>query len=187
MEVLLKKVTWSEFREMDFPDAGEAYYELLNGEIVERSSPSIEHQDILMRLAFEMELFNRTNNLGIILPAPLDVVLDDENVPQPDLIFIKKERNFLYENRKSALTGTPDLVVEIIWPSSVRRDRFVKRDIYERFGVPEYWLVDPQNRSIEIYRLVENQFKIHEVASENEEIHSISLENFTLDLARIFG
>lgn len=130
---------------MALPEDG-PQYELLDGRLEMNPSPRSYHQRVLGRLHVALyEQLERTG-LGLVLLAPMDVVLDDRNVLQPDLLFVRAERTGIVRDR---VHGPPDLVVEVLSPSTTRRDREVKRRLYARFGVPACWIVDPEARSLE--------------------------------------
>jgi len=186
MEVLTKKMTYAEFRNMELDDRDNLLYELINGEIMQRSSPTVRHQRIVRRLVRFLEKYLEEKPLGELFFAPLDVVLDDENVPQPDIFFIQKERDFIIDEAASIVFGRPDLVMEVISPGTVKNDRIAKKDVYERFGVGEYWLVDPGNATIEVYLLHQNRYAIHAFAAERGLVASTLLQGFSLEVAEVF-
>jgi Uma2 family endonuclease len=99
----------------------------------------------------------------------VDVVLDQENTVQPDLIFVAAANLGIVQRR--ALFGVPDLLVEMVSPSSVRRDRYDKRELYPRFGVKEYWIGDPANRAFEVLTLVAGHYELHSSAEERGRVH----------------
>jgi len=132
------------------PDDGKRY-ELLDGELFVMPSPSGWHQVILANLVRALDLHVRSRHLGMILFAPLDVIFADTSVAQPDLVYIDNERMPLLARR--GVEGAPTLLVEILSPSTTRRDREVKFSLYARYGVPFYWIVDPEARVLEAYRL----------------------------------
>lgn len=115
--------------------------------------------------------------------APVDVVLDEKNVVQPDLVFVSTANAVILERR--GVMGAPDLVVEIISPTSLRRDRYEKRELYARFGVKEYWLADVANRSIEILSLQNGGYRLLTCATNKGKIRSEILPGFELDLASL--
>jgi Uma2 family endonuclease len=115
--------------------------------------------------------------------APVDVVLDEKNVVQPDLIFVSNANSGILERR--GIEGVPDLVVEIISPTSLRRDRYDKRELYARFGVKEFWLADVANRSIEILSLQQGGYQLLSCATNEGKIRSAVLPGFELDLASL--
>ncbi len=121
--------------------------------------------------------------LGRLFISPVDVVLDPENVVQPDLVFVAAKNLGIIEKR--AIFGTPDLLVELLSPSSVRRDRYTKMNLYARFGVKEYWIGDPANRSLEILTLKEGRYELRCSADEKGKLSSLVLTGLKFDLAEI--
>ena len=118
--------------------------------------------------------------------APVDVFLNDNSAPQPDLIYRAPDKVNLVTG--DGVTGALTLVVEVISPSSIYRDRVTKKTLYERFGVPEYWLVDPTDNFIEIYALTDGQYKLLSAASTEEgQLSSGVLPGLVLDLNVLFG
>jgi Uma2 family endonuclease len=126
--------------------------ELIDGELYRPPSPHVRHQKILGRLYQELENAARPHRLGEVFLSPLDVVLDTQRplVVQPDLIFVSTERLPIIGQR---IEGAPDLVVEVLSPTSALRDRTEKSVWYGQYGVREYWVVDPESRTIEVRRL----------------------------------
>ncbi len=186
MEVLQKKMTYGEFRELDFADNDDSWYELINGELVRKQSPTVEHQIISGNIEFELMTYVKQTQSGTVLHAPLDVVLDDRNAYHPDIFFIRKERLFIIDKKEQIVIGSPDLVVEILSKSTAAHDRGAKRETYERNGVREYWLVDPRNKSVEVYGLVEQRYKLIAYQEENGLVQSAALEGFELDIEKVF-
>ena len=127
-------------------------YELLDGDLIMVAAPNLKHQRVSARLHTQMGRFIEDRALGTLLYAPCDVVLSDTDVVQPDLLFVSREREHLLSDGEK-VRGAPDLVVEILSPSSADRDRGAKRDLYGAHGVKEYWLVDPIAETISIHRL----------------------------------
>jgi Uma2 family endonuclease len=111
------------------------------------------------------------------------VIFSEDNTAQPDILFIAKENAGI---TKSHVFGAPDLAVEILSPSSIRRDRYDKLEQYARFGVKEYWIVDPANRSIEILALRDGRYAVHAHATETGAVSSLVLSGFTFDVAQVF-
>ena len=165
--------------------ADDQRYEVINGHLLMAPAPDTWHQDWVSDLHILIKLFVRKNKLGRTFVAPVDVVLDEENVVQPDLVFVASNNLRIIERR--AIFGTPDLLVEIISPSSVRRDRYVKQALYTRFGVKEYWIGDAANRSLEILTLKEGRYELHCVAEEKGKLTSLVLPGLEFDLADIQG
>jgi len=186
MDISTEKITYTTFRQMDFDDPNSHLYELINGEIVKKGAPHIQHQAILGELYSVFKTFVKKQDLGKVYFAPVDVVLSENNAPQPDLFFIKKDRLKIIDEAEGVVMGAPDLAVEIISPGSVRRDRVVKKELYEQFGIAEYWLVDPQNASIEVYILENEHYQLHLLADKGDTVSSKLLEGFTFDTGEIF-
>ena len=177
------KFTYEDYKNL--PESETKRYELIEGELIIVPSPTFEHQDISANLVFALAKFVREHKLGKVLHAPLDVVLDDENVVQPDIIFISKAR--LQIIHQEAIKGAPDLVIEILSSSTRERDRTVKKKLYARAGVTEYWLVDPQSKTIEILKLGEAGFERVALYSQDEALTSPVLPGLQIDLREIFS
>lgn len=134
--------------------------EYLNGDIVMTPARSPQHQIIVTNLLLLLGIYAAKEGLGLVLPAPLDVVLSkEEQIAQPDLIFISKARASKLVTR-AAIAGAPDLVLEIISPSTARADRKIKPPLYARYGVAEYWLVDPEDQSVEVFVLDGETYRV---------------------------
>ncbi|MFT5130714.1 MAG: Uma2 family endonuclease [Rhodothermales bacterium] len=132
---------------LSMPEGG-PQYELIEGDLIMAPAPNSEHQDISGEISYALRSYARQHG-GRVFYAPLDVFLDEHNVLQPDILWISPER--LPRISKRGLEGAPDLVVEILSESTKTRDKNVKLKLYRRFGVREYWLVDPKTQSIEIH------------------------------------
>ncbi|TVL99332.1 MAG: Uma2 family endonuclease [Candidatus Brocadia sp. WS118] len=165
-------------------------YEIVGGRLsMMVPAPEFNHQRIAMTLAVKFYLFVEKHGLGYVVDAPTDVILDEENVVQPDILFISRENKDVI--RKNGVFGPPDLVVEIVSPSTQYRDVYEKKDLYARFRVKEYWIVNPYTRRIEVLSL--NEQGIYILFSEgymdeggNRVIKSAVLKDFTLDLGEVF-
>ncbi len=186
IEVGAEKMNYEQFREMEIPDGDTHTYELINGEIVKRASPNSPHQNLFSELFILLGVFIKKNKLGKLYSAPFDVVLDEENVPQPDIFFITKKREFIIEPNGPVI-GAPDLVIEILSKSTAKYDRGIKKDLYEKFQVKEYWIADPKNASIEVYEIVEGKYKLVGYAAEEGVITSSVLEGLELEMKDLFG
>lgn len=180
------KMTWSEFRQLEFDDFDPYIYELLNGTVMKRSAPSLKHQRVARKLLLHLDQHIETNGLGEIFPAPVDVYFDEHTGFQPDLAFVAADRAFLIE-AEDYIHGAPDILVEIISPGSVQRDRVIKKEICQRFAVREFWLVDPQYHTVEIYIMQENVYALHTIVENSGHITSTVLTGLSLDIEQIFG
>ena len=139
------------------PDDGKRY-ELIEGELFVSPSPSTRHQTVSRRLQFALMETLEKPGLAQIFNAPTDLLLKDTTVVVPDLVIVGADRFPIITRR--ALEGPPDVVVEILSPSSLDRDGYIKRKLYESFAIPEYWLVDPEQGLITVYRLDEGTYGI---------------------------
>jgi Uma2 family endonuclease len=168
------------------PDDGKRY-ELIEGEIFVSRAPGLSHQTLLKNLIWFVDGYLRSNPIGILWPTP-GVILDEFNAVIPDLIFVRNERIDEVASTEK-ITGAPDLVIEIMSPGAEnsRRDRVLKLQIYQRFGVSEYWVVDGYQRSIEVYRLVEGKLERITTVSNGDELTSASLPGFSCQAWQIFG
>ena len=173
-----KKVTVKELFDMELEEG--YFYELLNGIIVKKQAPSPQHQEASGNIYAAMHAFVKTNQLGKCYTAPIDVFFDKHNNAQPDILFIKKDRQFIIT--KNGIEGHPDLIVEVISPSSVRNDKVTKKALYLTFGVAEYWLVDPLYHTIDIYGLENNDYVLKSSAVEFGEVESLVLEGFKIEI-----
>jgi Uma2 family endonuclease len=132
-----------------FPDDGKRH-ELIGGEHFVTPSPGLRHQAISMNLSFLLSSFLRQRPLGKVFHAPFDVVLTPHDVVEPDLLYVSAERREILTAPN--VQGAPDLAIEILSPSSRRQDELLKRDLYERTGVAEYWIVDPEAETVKVFR-----------------------------------
>ena len=126
-------------------------YELLDGHLIMIAAPNLKHQRVQRNLGQKLNQFIQERDLGELFYAPCDVFLSNTDVVQPDLLFVSREREHLLSDGQK-VRGAPDLVIEILSPSSADTDRGAKRDLYGRHGVTEYWLVDPIAETVSIHR-----------------------------------
>jgi Uma2 family endonuclease len=132
-------------------------YEIHDGELSVTPTPTSRHQWIVMRLLVALDAHVTAHDLGIVLPAPITVVLAETSVVEPDIIYIEKARMNLVGAR-GTIDGAPTLAVEILSPSTARIDRQTKKQLFERYGVPFYWIVDPDARAIDVYRATDGAY-----------------------------
>jgi Uma2 family endonuclease len=142
-----RKLTYEDF--VRFPEDGQRH-EILDGVHVVSPAPAPDHQFLLHDLQVVLGSFIREHKLGRMAAAPLDVELSKHNIFQPDLLFISNERLGIVGSTK--LEGVPDLVAEVLSPSTRRRDLGEKRACYEQLGVREYWIFDLQAATVQIFR-----------------------------------
>ncbi len=174
------KFTYEDY--LNTPD--DKRYELLDGELVMPPAPGELHQSVSGMLGWKLVQFAVENRLGRVYHAPFDVVLSDMDVVQPDLIFVSNERADIIT--PANIQGAPDLVVEILSPSTAARDKTFKRSLYARHGITEYWMVDLTEKTIIVLRLGERGFEVVNTYGEGETLTSPTLQGFTLSLNDIF-
>jgi Uma2 family endonuclease len=128
-------------------------YEIIDGELFELHAAGNEHQETCTLTSFELELWNRQTRLGTVLVGP-GLIFSDDNNTIPDLVWVSHARRAALEQADDKLHGGPELVVEVLSPGAenARRDTELKLDLYGRRGVDEYWVLDPPQRTISVYR-----------------------------------
>ncbi|HKI05038.1 MAG TPA: Uma2 family endonuclease [Thermoanaerobaculia bacterium] len=152
-----------------FPDDGKRH-ELIDGEHYVTPAPNLKHQTSVSTLGFFLVGFVRPRKLGRVWVAPVDVLFSEHDVVQPDLVFLSKDRMELAADGAN-VKGAPDLVVEVLSPRTRRTDAITKRHLYEKYGVPEYWMVDPELEKIEVYRLAAGRYRREvELLAEREDV-----------------
>ncbi len=160
-------------------------YQLITGELVMTPAPSPRHQIISGNLFRKISHFVDEKRAGRILYSPVDVYLGDENAYQPDIVFISKDRQETI--RDDGVHGAPDLVIEILSPSTAYYDIRQKFKIYEKYGVAEYWIVDPGTNSIEIYSNEEGRFLATSKAEGQGAVESPLLKGLKLTIEDVFA
>ena len=173
-------VTYEDYH--DLPD--DERYELIDGELIMAAASSVIHQIIQDNIGLSLNLFIRANNLGRLFYTATDVYLSDTNVVQPDLLFVSRGRAHILTY--GVINGAPDLVVEILSPSTARLDKVRNRELYARFRVPEYWQADAETRSVAVLTLAGEDYEVAGEYGMGEKLVSSLLAGFTLDIEDIF-
>ncbi|MBX9784478.1 MAG: Uma2 family endonuclease [Chitinophagaceae bacterium] len=130
--------------------------ELINDTIYMSPTPNYYHQSVSLKIASEINFYVQGNNLGECVTAPMDVFFDDRNALQPDILFISKE-NLSIVN-KGKIKGSPDLIIEVLSPGNKKHDTERKKAIYEKFGIKEYFIVDPETKETITWYLIDGKF-----------------------------
>jgi Uma2 family endonuclease len=156
--------------------------ELWNGELIVSAAPNPNHQTLVGNIWSKINDFAREKNLGRAYPSPVDVVLSSHRVVQPDVLFVSKENAGIVQDR---IRGVPDLTVEVISEGSWRRDRIDKKELYAQFGVKEYWIVDPEARTLEIFALTEEGYKLHARGTEDDQVKSKLLPGLSISFREV--
>jgi Uma2 family endonuclease len=167
MEANRSRQRWSYAEFARLPSEGSTRYEVIDGELAMTPAPTSGHQEALTELVSHLNVFVREHALGRVLVGPVDVLFGEGDYLEPDLVFVRTDRLELVSER--GVEGPPDLVVEILSPSTAHRDRGVKLARYRHFAVPEYWVVDLAARAVEVWRL-EQGMEVPEVVSAGERL-----------------
>jgi Uma2 family endonuclease len=176
-------LTYQDLERM-FPQEELVRRELIDGELFVTPSPSTRHQRSVAVLVHALRSFaNRTG--GEALPGPLDVLISDTTVLEPDVLYVRPER--LPILRERFLDGPPDLVVEVSSPSTRRLDLTRKKEIYAAFGVPEYWFVDLDADRVEVYRLEAGRYGAPTMVGRSEAIESPNLPALSVPVEDVLG
>ena len=162
----------------------EKRYQLLDGELILAPSPTTRHQTILLRLSRILHDAVNSTQLGQVWVAPLDVILSDHDVVQPDLLFVSNARENIVT--EANVQGAPDLVVEILSPATAQHDREYKRTLYSRHGVREYWLVDPEEDVVEVWTESETGLVLAATYQQGDTLASPLLRGLNIPLEVIF-
>jgi len=176
-----KRFTYKDY--LKTPD--DKRYELIEGELIIVPSPTTYHQWISKNIEYELEKFVREKKIGKVFYAPCDVYLDNENVFQPDILFILKERQSIIGEKN--VQGAPDLVIEILSEATAYNDLIKKKKLYAKFGVREYWIIDPGEKGVEIYSLKNKEFNLFQRFSMNDKLESPLLTGLTIELSSVFS
>ncbi|WP_159466815.1 Uma2 family endonuclease [Dyadobacter sp. 3J3] len=159
--------------------------QIINGQEIILSSPKISHQRIVRKTEKVFERFIEGRNPGELFRAPLDVIFEENvNRVQPDLIFISKDNDDII---KDWIRGVPDLLIEVVSIESFHLDTVEKKGLYEKFGVKEYWIVLPEQQSVEIYTLKNDHYELFLTASEDQFIESKILVGLHFQVSFLFG
>lgn len=158
--------------------------ELIDGDLIVTAAPNTRHQRAVTQLVTEFELYARQHG-GEVLPAPYDVYFSDTNVVEPDVLFVTADH--LANIEAKYIRVAPDIVVEVSSPSTRRLELSRKKDLYERFGVPEYWYVDLDADRIEVYRLAEGRYGAPTLLGRHELVSSELFPGLVIRVDQIIG
>jgi len=175
------KLTYDDY--VGLPNDGKRY-EILDGELSVSPAPMTQHQIASINLTMLLYQFVRSHRLGRVLEAPTDVILAETTIVQPDILFVSAERASIITDR--AVEGPPDLVVEILSRWTARQDRTTKATLYARFSVPHYWIVDPEERTIELYEIERDSYRLATKESGAATIHPALFPGLEIPLAEVW-
>ncbi|HXW15726.1 MAG TPA: Uma2 family endonuclease [Terriglobia bacterium] len=167
---------------LQMPDDGKRR-EIIDGDLYVTPLPIDRHQMILFNLTMAFGKFLEIHPLGKLRFAPLDVILGEHDVLEPDLLIVLNEHQHILQDW---VRGAPDLVIEILSPTTAARDRGIKLKAYARYGVGEYWIVDPALEVIEVYRMTPEGFHLAATAAKGDTTETPLLPGFSLAVDSVF-
>jgi Uma2 family endonuclease len=179
------RFSYEDYRSM--AESMEKRYELLDGEMIVVPAPTTTHQFVSRNLEFILHAYVRQHDLGSILNSPVDVVFgqgQQREVVQPDVIFVGRDREAIIT--EAEIQGAPDLVIEVLSPGTEVRDRGYKRLLYGRHGVREYWIVDPEVQTIEVFRVTGSSFDCVRRAGLGDTLACALFPGLLIDLREVF-
>jgi Uma2 family endonuclease len=160
-------------------------YEILDGELHMVPAPNRRHQSVSLNLEVALFQYVKNHGSGKVLHAPCDVILSQEDVVQPDILYVRIERaNIIGE---ANLQGPPDLAIEILSPGTANKDLHLKRKIYARFGIQEYWIVDLEAETIEVLVWNEAGYTSAGIHAKADRLSSPLLPDLNLALSEVFA
>ncbi len=175
-----EKATYADYREL--PEG--APYQLIDGELVMAPSPTRYHQIVSGELEFALRQFVKQHEVGEVYDAPFDVYFSETEVYQPDIVFVSNERRAILTD--AGASGAPDLIVEVLSPSTGYYDLTHKKHVYAASGVREYWIADPQERYVEVHANRNGVFERISLVQESGVVASDVLEGFSVSLDTLF-
>jgi Uma2 family endonuclease len=164
------------------PDDGKRY-EIIDGELFVTPSPRTLHQKVVTQLAYYLSALLKENPLGQVFVAPLDVVFSDFDVVEPDLVYVSRERASVLTEKN--IQGAPDLVVEVLSETTEKRDLTLKLRLYARYGVKEYWIINPMPISGKICRRQGDRLELVSTLQADDSLTSLLFPGFSLPLRKL--
>ncbi len=183
MESLRESVKYTYADLENFPDDGKRR-EIIGGELYVTPSPATPHQVVVGNLYFLIRRYLEVHPVGRIFLAPLDVVFSQFDVVEPDLLFVSAGRAGVVTRKNVA--GSPDLAIEVLSPGTRRTDETIKRGLYERFDVLEYWIVDPRIKTVKIYRRAVAGVRFEHAVATNDRVRSPIFPDLTIERSAVF-
>ena len=158
MSIANRKLTYADY--LGYPDDGNRH-EIIDGDHYMNPAPSTDHQAVSRHIQFQLYSQIELKELGSVINAPVDVQLGESDIVQPDIVVVLKGNRII---TPSKVKGAPDHVIEIISPSTQSNDRGLKKSLFEKSGVKEYWIVDPFDHAVEQFVLSGEGYHLREHA-----------------------
>jgi Uma2 family endonuclease len=178
-----KFLTYEDYARLTPPDSGN--YELHNGKIIYMPTPTPLHQRISRKLSTRLDIYVEEKKLGEIFTAPMDTVFNPIDTFQPDILFISNEKLAIIGEKK--IEGAPDFIIEIKSPGNPPKELAYKKYVYETSGVREYWLINPDNKTIFQYENSDSELVRINIFTIEDVLKSFVIEGFTLKIADLFS
>lgn len=169
---------------LSVPDDGKQY-QILEGDLIVSPSPKTKHQRIVVNLTRILSDCVKRSNTGEVFCAPMDVILSDMNICQPDVLFISRERTPIITEKN--IQGPPDLVVEVLSEKTQDVDLMVKMKIYARFDIPQYWIIDPETELVDVYELQEEGYRKKESFPSGKEFRSSLFTDLCFNTVELYS
>lgn len=178
---------WTYEDYLALPESGPIRYEIFDGELSMTPSPNTRHQEISWNLSFAFGAWLKKNPGGKSFTAPYDVIFSTNPLQyvEPDLVYVSKERLSIITGQN--IQGIPDLIVEICSPATEKKDRKEKFALYQRFGVPEYWIVDPETETVQVFRWRDGHYTLAEECRGEDHLASPLLPGLSIPAREIFA
>lgn len=167
---------------LQLPEDGQRY-EIIEGELFVTPAPATKHQRISAGIEWFLYAFAVRHNL-IVLDAPIGVKLSSYSTVQPDIVVISKERQSIIEEQ--VVAGAPDLIIEITSPRTAKVDRTRKKELYARYGVKEYWIVDAKGETVDVFTLVGREYELYRTFGREDILRSRLFGKLRIPLDRVF-
>lgn len=172
------KLTYEHYTQ--FPDDG-MRHEIIDGIHYMNAAPIPYHQKLSRRIQFQLYTIIELTNLGEVMDAPIDVQFSNHDVVQPDIVVVLKDNKIITQTK---VKGIPNLVIEVLSPSTSERDEGLKKELYEQNGVPEYWVVDPDEKAVRKFKLNSNSYGEPQRCTDT--ITFDGLPNVSVDLTQVW-
>src|SRR5579883_3247671 len=180
MATSVRKLTYADYEKIP---ADGFRHEIIGGDEFMTPAPNLDHQRVVVKLTTLLESQVAGKNLGRVFVAPTDVVLSAHDIVEPDVVFVSEKRLSILAEKN--IQGAPDLVIEVLSPSTQAEDRGPKLALYERSGVAEYWIVDPSSKTVEIREF--GTMRRTRVYKEGQSFESAVLAGLTIRLSEVFA
>ncbi len=164
-QAIQKNKRWTYDDYINLPD-DHNIYEIIEGNLYMTPAPTPKHQNVSLNLAFLIKRYLKEHLIGKIYESPIDVLLGQQTVVQPDVLFILTENLSIITDKN--IQGAPDLVIEIYSPGTIQKDRILKVKSYAKFGVKHLWLIDPDNQTLEAFELDKETYRLVECLAGEE-------------------